>query len=161
MILMLIKYYSLKKEPYGKNNPLKYFIGYNDNDVIRPLYLRLSKMTGYINEFNEKKNTVTMSLRVNDEQLFEKYNNIWKKVEKLMIIDFESKPTYGYDDKHTKTKIKRHADSIITNFHNKEMPKEKVPCKCLSMIMLDSVIESDEKCYPQTFLEECKYVLKK
>ena len=41
------------------------------------------------------------------------------------------------------------------------MPKEKVPCKCLSIIMLDSVIESDEKCYPQTFLEECKYVQEK
>ena len=31
------------------------------------------------------------------------------------------------------------------------MPKEKVPCKCLSIIMLDSVIESDGKYYPQTF----------
>ena len=41
------------------------------------------------------------------------------------------------------------------------MPKEKVPCKCLSIIMLDSVIESYEKYYPQTFLEECKYVQKK
>ena len=59
-----------KKEPYGKNNSLIYFIGYNDNDVIRPLRLKLSKMTGYINEFNENKNTITMSLRVNDEQLF-------------------------------------------------------------------------------------------
>ena len=32
-----------KKEPYGKNNSLIYFIGYNDNDVIRPLFLKLSK----------------------------------------------------------------------------------------------------------------------
>ena len=63
-------------------------------------------MTGYINEFNENKNTIIMSLRVNDEQLFKKYNKIWKKVEKLMRIDFESKPTYGYDDKCIKTKIK-------------------------------------------------------
>ena len=63
-----------------------------------------------------------------------------KKVEKLMRIDFESKPTYGYDDKYIKTKIKTYADIIITNFHNKKMPKEKVPCKFLSMIMLDSVI---------------------
>ena len=76
-------------------------------------------------------------------------------------IDFESKPTYGYDDKLIKTKIKTLADIIITNFHNKKMPKEKVPCKCLSIIMLDSVIESDEKYYPQTFLEECKYVQEK
>ena len=44
-------------------------------------------------------------------------------------IDFESKPTYGYDDKFIKTKIKTYADIIITNFHNKKMPKEKVTCK--------------------------------
>ena len=41
------------------------------------------------------------------------------------------------------------------------MRKEKTQCKCLSIIMLDSVIESDEKYYPQTFLEECKYVQEK
>ena len=68
-----------------------------------------------------------------------------------MRIDFESKPTYCYDDKYIKTNIKNDADSIITNFNNKKMPKEKVPCKCLSVIMLDSVFESDEKYYPQTF----------
>ena len=66
-----------------------------------------------------------MSLGVNDEQIFKKYNKIWNKAEKLMRIDFESKPTYGYDYKYIKTKIKTHADSIITNFHNKKMPKEK------------------------------------
>ena len=63
-----------KKEPYGKNNSLIYFIGYND--VIRPLCLKLSKMTGYINEFIENKNTIIMSIRVNDERLFKKYNKI-------------------------------------------------------------------------------------
>ena len=41
------------------------------------------------------------------------------------------------------------------------MPKEKVPCKYLSIIMLDSVTETDEKYYPQTFLDECKYVQEK
>ena len=149
-----------KKEPYQKRttkNALKYFIGYN-NDVIRPLLVRLPQITGYFKKFNEN---VTMSFRVNNKQLLEKYNKIWEKVEKLMRIDFESKPTYGYDDKYIKTKIKTYADIIITNFHNKKMPKEKVPCKCLSIIMLDSVIESDEKYYPQTFLEECKYVQEK
>ena len=44
-----------KKEIYGKYNSFKYFIGYNDNDVIRPL-LELSQMTGYINKFDEDKN---------------------------------------------------------------------------------------------------------
>ena len=37
-----------KKEKYGKYNSFKYFIGYNDNDVIKTLYLELSQMTGYI-----------------------------------------------------------------------------------------------------------------
>ena len=37
------------------------------------------------------------------------------------------------------------------------MPKKKAPCKCLSIIMLDSVIKAKKKYYPQTLLEECKY----
>ena len=67
-----------KKEPYGKNNSLIYFIGYNDNDVIRPLCLKLSKMTGYINKFDENK--ITMSLMIKDKQLLKNYNKIWKKL---------------------------------------------------------------------------------
>ena len=55
-----------KKEPYGTKKTLKYFLGYNDNDVIRPLCLRLSQMTGYTRKFKENK---AMSLRVKDEQL--------------------------------------------------------------------------------------------
>ena len=49
----------------------------------------------------------------------------------------------------------------ITNFQSKKMPKEKVPCKCLSIIMLDSVIKAKKKYYPQTLLEECKYEQKR
>ena len=41
------------------------------------------------------------------------------------------------------------------------MPKEKGPCKCLSIIMIDSVIKANKKYYPQTFLEECKYIQEK
>ena len=47
---------------------------------------------------------------------------------------------------------------MITNFHEKEMPKEKAPCKCLSITMVDSVIKANKKYYPQTLLEVCKYV---
>ena len=42
-------------------------------------------------------------------------------------------------------------------FKAKKIPKEKGPCKCLSIIMLDSVIKAKKKYYPQTLLEECKY----
>ena len=78
-----------------------------------------------------------------------------------MKITFESKPVYGEDVKYIKTKIKTYADSIITNFHNKKMPKEKAPCKCLSIIMIDSVIKANKKYYPQILLEECKYIQEK
>ena len=85
-----------------------------------------------------------MSFRA-DKQLLKNYNKIWEKVEKLLRIDFESKPVYGDDDKYIKTKIKIYADNMITNFHNKKMPKEKAPCKCLSIIILDSVIKANKK----------------
>ena len=54
-----------KKEPYGTKNTPKSFIGYNDNDVIRPLCLRFPQMTGYAKKFNED---ATMSFRVNNNR---------------------------------------------------------------------------------------------
>ena len=133
-----------KKEQYGKYNSFKYFIGYNDNNVIRSLYLFISQTTGYINKF--EKNKITMSLMIQDIQLLKNYNKIWKKIEKLMKIDFNTKTTYGDDDKYIKARIKTYKDSIITNFYNKtgfkEVPEGKIPHECLSIIILDSVIYS-------------------
>ena len=79
-------------------------------------------MTGYAKKFNEN---VTMSFRANNKQLLKNYNKIWEKVEKLMKINFESKPVYGDDDKYIKAKIKIYADSMITNFHNKKKSLKK------------------------------------
>ena len=111
-----------KKKLSGTRNSLKYFIGYNDNDVIRPLCLRLLQMTGYAIKFDEN---TTMSFRANNKQLLKNYNKIWKKVEKLTRTDFESKPVYGDVDKYIKTKIEVYADNMITNFHNKKNAKKK------------------------------------
>ena len=61
-----------------------------------------------------------MSLKVKDKELLKNYNKIWKKNERLMSIDFDSKPTYGNDDKYIKTKIKTYEDSITTNSYNKK-----------------------------------------
>ena len=80
MILTLIKLLVSKKEQYSKYNSFKYFIGYNDNHVIRPLYLFLSQTTGYINKFD--KNKIAMSLMIKDIQLLKSYNKIWKKKKK-------------------------------------------------------------------------------
>ena len=123
-----------KKEPCGNKNSLKYFLGYNDNDIIRPLCIRFPQMTGYARKFDEN---ATMSFMVKNKQLLKKYAKIWETTEGLMKINFESKPVYGDVDKYIKTKIKTYAGSIITNFRNKKMPKEKAPCKCLLIIMTD------------------------
>ena len=61
-------------EQYGKYNSFKYFTEYNDNDVIRPLYLFISQTTGYINKFD--KNKITMPLMIKDIQLLKHYNKI-------------------------------------------------------------------------------------
>ena len=93
MILKLIK--------YGRKNALKYFIGHNDNDAIRPLYIRLSQMTRYIDRFKDKKTKITttaMSLMVKDKQLLKNYDKIWEKIERLMGINFDNKHFYGNDD---------------------------------------------------------------
>ena len=84
-----------------------------------------------------------------------------ERVEKLLKIKFESERAYGYNDEHIKTKIKIYGGSVNTNFQGKSVPKEKAPCKCLSIIMLDSVVKAKKKHYPQTLLEECKYEPKK
>ena len=99
---------------------------------------------------------------IKDVQLLKRYNIIWKKIEKLMKIDFSTETAYGDDDdKYIKTKIKTYKDSITTNFYNKKgskkIPEEKAPSKCLSKIMLDSILYAYEKYHPQKFLEECKY----
>ena len=114
-------------------------------------------MTGYARKFNEN---LTMSFIVKDKKLFKKYSKIWEAIEGLMKITFESKPIYGEDAKYVKTKIKTYAGNIIANFHNKKMPIEKAPCKCLS-IKIDSVIKANKNYYPQTLLEECKYTHEK
>ena len=41
------------------------------------------------------------------------------------------------------------------------MPKEKAPCRCLSIVMIDSVIRVNKKYYPQALLEECKNIQEK
>ena len=111
-----------KEEPYGTKNSFKYFIGYNDNDVIRPLCIKLSQMTGYVRTFESN---TTMSFKINDKQLLKKYNQIWKRVENLVKIEFDSKPVYGDDNKYITTKIVTYNGIMFTNFKVKKCLKRK------------------------------------
>ena len=115
-------------------------------------------MIGNVKFFESNK---TMSFKINDNKLLKMYNQIWKKVKNLLNVKFDSEPVYGDNDKYIKTKIKIYDGNVNTNFQDKGMPKEKASYKCLSIIMLDSVVKVKKKYYPQTLLEECKYEIKK
>ena len=54
-----------------------------------------------------------------------------------------------------------YGDKENTNFQGKKILKENASYKCLSLLMLGSLIRVSKKCYPQTLLEECKYEIKK
>ena len=58
-----------KKELYGRENSFKFFIGYNENNYIRPLCIKLHQMIGYVKCFDSNK---TMSFKVNDNRLLKK-----------------------------------------------------------------------------------------
>ena len=78
-----------------------------------------------------------------------------------MNIEFDSEPAYGDNDKYIKTKIKMYENRVNTNFQGKKVHKQSASYKCLSLVILDSVIRANKKYYPQTLLEECKYEIKK
>ena len=75
-----------KKESYDNKNSLKYFIRYDDNDIIRPLCIRLPQMTGYARKVDEN---VSMSFIVKDKQFLKNYIKIWEIIEKLMKINLK------------------------------------------------------------------------
>ena len=90
-------------------------------------------MIGHVRKFE---GNTTMCFKIDDNKLLKKYNQIWKRVEKLLKLEFDSKPFYGDNDKYIKTKIKIYDSSVNTKFQGKKMPKEEVPCKSLSIIIL-------------------------
>ena len=75
-----------KTESYGTKDLLKHFIGYNYNNVIRPLCIKLSQMIGYVKHFDSNK---AMSFKDNDNRLLNKYTKIWQGVSSLMNIKFD------------------------------------------------------------------------
>ena len=110
-----------KEEPCRTKNSFKYFMGYNDNDVIRPLCMRLQQTTGYVRKFEDN---TTMSFKNSYKELLKKYNQIWQKVKRLLNVKFDSEPVYGDSDKCIKTKTKIYGGSAITNFQKKKHQKE-------------------------------------
>ena len=96
-------------------------------------------------------------LNENDD-LLEKYNTIWDRVNVDIKKEFDSKPVYNKN--FSKTKIKSHSNEV-TDFYDKEIPKVDSNHTCLAVISLDSALNKDGNYYPQAFLKEYKYTEKK
>ena len=74
-------------------------------------------------------------------------------------IKFHSEPIY--EKKYLKAKIREFDGDIKTNFLGNGLPKENMYYTCIACITIDSVIKMTKKNYPQVYLEECKYKIKK
>ena len=97
----------------------KYFIGCLDNSIVRSLCIILPQMSGYIKYFDD--GGKNMSFRIEDIDIFFKFNEIWNKIKKKLNIKFHSQPIY--DEKYIKAKIKIFNDVINTVFSDNEIPK--------------------------------------
>ena len=80
----------------------KYFIGYKEGEIVKPLSIILSQMSGYIKYFeNGRKN---ISFVVKDDDVLDKCNEIWDKIKEKLNMKFHSMPVY--DEKYIKTKAR-------------------------------------------------------
>ena len=138
----------------------KYFCGYLNlnNDVIKPLCVILPQMSGHIKYFNN--GGKNMSFITDDKEVYGKYDEIWNVVKSLFKLKFAASPIR--DDKYILAKLKIFTKKNLTTFNNNNIvPIEKNHYICIPAIDIDSVLKIDKKAYPQAYLEECKYKLKK
>ena len=115
-------------------------------------------MNGYIKYFdNGGKN---MSFVTDDEKVYDKYNEIWEVIRKLLKVKFTVNPVR--DDRYLVAKLKIFNKVIRTTFTNDFIPFGRHHYNCIPVIDIDSVLKIDNKrAYPQAYLEQCKYKLRK
>ena len=114
-------------------------------------------MNGYIKYFDDAGKN--MSFVTDDEKVYEKYNEIWEVIRNLLKIDFTVNPVQ--DDTYLVAKLEIFNKIKKTTFTNHAIPMEKNNYICIPAIDIDSVLKIDKRLYPQSYLEKCKYKLKK
>ena len=136
----------------------KYFIGYKEGEIVKPLSIILPQMSGYIKYFeNGCKN---MSFSIKDDDVLDKCNQTWNKIKREFNLKFHSMSVY--DEKHIKAKVRELFNGVIkTNFLVDEIPKESIHYACIACIIIDFVISMEKKNYPQVYLGECKHKSRK
>ena len=136
----------------------KYLCGYLNDDIISPLCIILPQMSRYIKYFDD--GGKNMPFVTDDEEVYKKYNEIWEVVRKLLKLKFTV--SLVQDDKYIIAKLKIFNKINRTTFTDDIIPIEKNNYTCIAAIVIDSVLKIDNKrAYPQAYLEQCKYKLKK
>ena len=136
----------------------KYLCAYLNNDTIQPICVIWPQMNGYIKYFDD--GGKNMSFVTDDEEIYKKYNEIWEVVRKLLKVKFTVSPIR--DDKYIIAKLKIFNKINRTTFTDNAIPIERNHYTCIPAIDIDSVLKIDNKrAYPQAYLEQCKYKLKK
>ena len=90
----------------------KYFIGYQKGEIVKPLCIILPQMSGY------------MSFLIKDDEVWEKYENIWDVTENKLSIKFHSEPIY--EQKCLKAKVREFDGVLKANFLGNDIPKENM-----------------------------------
>ena len=115
-------------------------------------------MNGYIKYFND--GGKNMSFVTDDEEVYKKYNEIWEVVRKILKLKFTVNPIR--DDKYIIAKLKIFNGTNRTTFTDNIIPIKRNDYTCIAVIDIDSVLKIDNKrAYPQAYLEQCKYKLRK
>ena len=114
-------------------------------------------MNAYIKCFKKRRKKHVFVIK--DDEVLDKYNEIWDKIKGKLNIKFHSMPVY--DEKYIKAKVREFNGVIKTNFLGDEIPKESMHYTCIACITIDSVMRMEKKNYLQVYLEECKYRMKK
>ena len=135
----------------------KYFIGCQKGEIVKPLCIILPQMSRYLKYFEY--GNPNMSFSNKDEEVGEKYEQIWDVIKNKLKIKFHSEPVYEY--KYLKTKVREYDGVIKTNFLGNGIPKENMHYTCIACITVDSVMKMDKNYFWQVYLEECKYKIKK
>ena len=84
---------------------------------------------------------------------------MWDKIKEMLNIKFHSTPVY--DKKHIKAKVREFYRVIKTNFSCDKVPKENRHYTCIACVTIDFVMRMENKNYPQIYLEQFKYKMKK
>ena len=116
----------------------KYFISYQEGEIVKPLCIILTQMSGYIKYFeNGGKN---MAFFINDDEVHEKLEQIWDVIKNKLGIKFHSKPIY--EQKPLKAKIREFDGVIKTNFLSNSTPKGNMHYICIACITIDLLWKS-------------------